>query len=359
MTPDVLLVCGVGGVGKTTIASALALGHASAGRRVVLVTIDPARRLASALGVAVGGAPTPVPTGGPGSLDAQMVDQQRALDDVVRRLHPDPERAERLLAHRYYRAISERLAGAPEYLALETLWQLCADGRWDLVVVDTPPASDALDVLRAPRRLARVFGPPVLRVLLRPSSRLARVLSRSGLSTLERLVGGTVLRDIGGFFELVQGLSGALADHARDVARILGSDAASSLLVVDADDPDRADTSGFADALVREGPAFGGIVVNRVAVDPGQAPEGLDPPAPADLDPAAWRAALGSVLDHAAREGRRAARHRTAVARLAKRGARVWWVPDVAQPPTSLERLAALAADLPPQAPPEVLAPEG
>ncbi len=352
MTPDVVLVCGVGGVGKTTLAAALGVAHARAGRRVVVLTVDPARRLADALGVALGPTPTPVPLDAPGTLHALMLDQKHAFDDALERLHPDAGLVERLRENRYYRAVSERLAGAPEYMALEALHGLVSAGRWDVVVVDTPPASDALDVFRAPDRIAGIFGRSVLWVLLRPRARLIRALSRGGAATLRSLVGATVIDDIADFFRLFAGLVPAFTAHAAQVGALLASSRAQTLLVIDASAPDRADAVAFHDALREIGPRFGGFVVNRVVVDPGVADGPREVPAPPGVDVAAWQRVVDAVVAAAAGERREAAAHQALMARLAADGSAVWAVPRLGDAPGTLDGLVALGAGLV-EAPPD------
>ncbi|MBT3219876.1 MAG: ArsA family ATPase, partial [Proteobacteria bacterium] len=135
----VLVCCGVGGVGKTTIAAALGVGLARAGEKVVVLTIDPAQRLADALGLErLGNSPTKVSIKG-GELDAMMLDRKATWDEVIRRFSSDEQKAERLLTNRYYKAVSERLTGSHEYMAIEKLYELVETDRWDVVVVDTPP----------------------------------------------------------------------------------------------------------------------------------------------------------------------------------------------------------------------------
>ena len=144
---ELIICCGVGGVGKTTTSAALSLSLAMSGKRVVVLTIDPARRLADALGIAaLGNQPRAIDLGGQatGSLDALMLDQKQTWDEVIRRFASSDALAERLLANRYYKAVSERLV-ANEYMAVEKLYDLVNSGRWDIVVADTPPAQHTLD----------------------------------------------------------------------------------------------------------------------------------------------------------------------------------------------------------------------
>ena len=142
----VVVCCGVGGVGKTTTSAALGLRLATRGARVCVLTIDPARRLADALGVQLGHEPSPVSLEAEGTLHALMLDRKATWDGMIRRFAPDKDTAESLLANRYYRAVSTRLGGSQEYMAMEKLYELVESGTWDVVVVDTPPTQHALDL---------------------------------------------------------------------------------------------------------------------------------------------------------------------------------------------------------------------
>src|SRR5215217_1689420 len=180
----IMICCGAGGVGKTTTSAALALRAAEAGRKVVVLTIDPARRLAQSLGVGeLGNTPRPVaglePTNG-GSLDAMMLDMKRTFDDVVI-AHAPPDKAAAVLQNPFYEALSTSFSGTQEYMAMEKLGQLHhraeADGNWDLIIVDTPPARSALDFLDAPEHLSDLLDGPFLRMLLAPTGGPLRLMS--------------------------------------------------------------------------------------------------------------------------------------------------------------------------------------
>ncbi|HET6908275.1 MAG TPA: ArsA-related P-loop ATPase, partial [Mycobacteriales bacterium] len=171
-TAQIIVCCGAGGVGKTTTAAALGLRAAERGRRVCVLTIDPARRLAQSMGLteldntprSVSG----VDTAGGGSLDAMMLDMKRTFDDIVL-AHADGQRAQQILANPFYVSLSSSFAGTQEYMAMEKLGQLKAEARWDLIVVDTPPSRSALDFLDAPQRLGRFLDGRMIRLLLAPA----------------------------------------------------------------------------------------------------------------------------------------------------------------------------------------------
>ncbi|MBW2256182.1 MAG: ArsA family ATPase, partial [Deltaproteobacteria bacterium] len=222
MSTEVLVCCGVGGVGKTTAAAALAIGHALSGRSVVVLTIDPARRLADALSVELGNDPRPVSLSelghqGPGTLDGLMLDRKATFDSVVTRFSPSEESTERLLANRYYRAVSERLGGSHEYMAMEKLYDLVTDGRWDLVVVDTPPTQHALDFFRAPERVHRVFDRSVLPALIQPGKGLIAATTRRVGRVVRHLAGDRVLEDIAEFFNLFSDYAAGFRSRSKAV----------------------------------------------------------------------------------------------------------------------------------------------
>ena len=170
-TAEVLVCCGSGGVGKTTMAAVLGLEAARRGRRAVVITIDPAKRLADALGVpgGLGNEPVRLPVQGPGELWALMLDPAATFDGLVAANAATPEQADRILANGFYRNVAERFSGTQEYMAAEKLHQLHNDPRFDLVVVDTPPTRNALDFLDAPERLVRFLDHRLYRVLVAPT----------------------------------------------------------------------------------------------------------------------------------------------------------------------------------------------
>src|SRR4051794_3889527 len=175
----VVVTCGSGGVGKTTTAAAMALLGAEAGRRTVVLTIDPARRLAQSMGLTeLDNTPRAV-SGAKGDLHAMMLDMKRTFDDVVLE-HSTPERAEQIFANPFYQSLSSSFAGTQEYMAMEKLGQLVSADEWDLIVVDTPPSRSALDFLDAPNRLGRFLDGRMIRVLTAP----ARAGGRTGLRVM-------------------------------------------------------------------------------------------------------------------------------------------------------------------------------
>jgi anion-transporting ArsA/GET3 family ATPase len=274
---EVLVCCGSGGVGKTTTAAALGLQAALLGRRAVVVTIDPARRLADALGVpgGLGNDPTRLKVAGKGELWALMLDTATTFDGLVRANAFDAAQAERILANRFYRNVAGSLSGTQEYMAAERLHALHADPRFDLVIVDTPPTRNALDFLDAPSTLARFIDHPLFKMLMLPTRRGLKVFNVAAqpiLKTIGRVVGGDVLADAVAFFQAFSGMETGFRDRADDVIRLLGSDVTRFVLVASP----RADTIEearfFADRLRRGHLAVGAVVVNRCTPTFGEPP---------------------------------------------------------------------------------------
>lgn len=285
-TVGLLVTCGPGGVGKTTSAAALALAAARDGRRVVVVTVDPARRLADALGIDSGskdpvevvGATTDAPTPG-GSLWALMLDAESTFDELVRREAGDPARADAVLNNPVYRTITGALAGAQEYMAVERLHQLAATGEWDLVVVDTPPSRHALDLLEAPDRLANFLGHPIYRTLTAPSRTFARVANAASsafLWTVRRLAGPRIVEDTLAFFRAISGMEAGLRRRSAEVSELLRAEG-TAFVVVSSPRSEAIDESTFLlEGLRAGGFPIGGLVVNLVHPLPpeiGEIPE--------------------------------------------------------------------------------------
>ena len=274
----IIVCCGAGGVGKTTTAAALGLRAAERGRKVVVLTIDPARRLAQAMGIeALDNVPRPVPgvtaTNG-GSLDAMMLDMKRTFDEVVES-QASPEKAAQILANPFYVAVSSSFAGTQEYMAMEKLGQLDQDarrtGRWDLIVVDTPPSRSALDFLDAPERLAGFLDGRFMRLLLAPAKGPARLMTAGfGLVTnaLTRIIGAQVLRDMQTFVTAFDTLFGGFRQRAQRTFELLQADG-TAFLVVAAPEPDALrEAAYFVERLKEERMPLAGLVVNRASRPP-------------------------------------------------------------------------------------------
>lgn len=266
---SVVVCCGSGGVGKTTTAAVIALEAARRGRRAVVVTIDPARRLADALGLADGLAAEPqrIELDAAGELWAMMLDTATAFDGIVRRNAPDDEQAERILANRFYRNISGALSGTQEYMAAETLHQLHGDDRFDLVVVDTPPSRNALDFLEAPGVLARFLDHRLFRLLMLPTRRGLKVVNAATqplLRAIGRVVGSDVLADAVAFFQSFAGMEGGFRQRAEDVIELLQSDDTRFVIVASPHRDTVAEAVWFAGKIGEHGITRVAGVANRV-----------------------------------------------------------------------------------------------
>ena len=278
----IVVCCGSGGVGKTTTAAALALRAADSGRRVCVLTIDPARRLAQSLGlVELDNTPRPVAgldESAGGHLDAMMLDMKRTFDEVVL-AHASPDHAAQILANPFYQAVSSSFAGTQEYMAMEKLGQLRAqadrDGRWDLVVVDTPPSRSALDFLDAPKRLGSFLDGRFIRLISAPAKvggrgalRLVNVGIGLVSKTLTTVLGGEMLRDVKTFVNALDTMFGGFRDRADQTYALL-KDGGTAFVVVAAPERDALrEASYFVARLDSDGMPLAGVVVNRLAPEP-------------------------------------------------------------------------------------------
>ncbi|WP_182910376.1 ArsA family ATPase [Micromonospora endophytica] len=276
--PDVRIVvcCGAGGVGKTTTAAALALRAAEQhGRRTVVLTIDPARRLAQSLGLTeLDNTPRQVKgidvESSGGELHAMMLDMKRTFDDVVL-AHTDPAKAAEIFANPFYQAMSSTFSGTQEYMAMEKLGQLHARGEWDLIVVDTPPSRSALDFLDAPARLSRFLDGRMLRLLLAPArtggrSMFSLVTASFGMFSrvVQKVLGTQLLADLSGFVAALDSMFGGFRQRAEQTYRILQAGETAFLLVA-APEPDAVrEAAYFAGRLREEQMPLAGLVLNRV-----------------------------------------------------------------------------------------------
>jgi anion-transporting ArsA/GET3 family ATPase len=277
---EVLVTCGPGGVGKTTTAAALGLAAAQAGRRVVVVTIDPARRLADALGVAAAATNEPHlvtdAVDGPGSFSALMLDAERTFDDLIRQRAGSG--AEALLNNRVYRGIAGSMAGAQEYMAIERVHQLHASGDYDLIVIDTPPSRHAIDVLTAPDRLVLFLGHPIYRALAIPTRSFVRITNAAStafLWTVKRLAGPKIVEEIIEFFRSLSGMEAGLRARAGEMSALLRSPS-TAFVLVSSPRAEAIDEAAFlADALATGGFQLGGVVANMVHPTPAALSAGL------------------------------------------------------------------------------------
>src|SRR3954447_4295484 len=272
-----MVICaGSGGVGKTTTAAAVALGLAERGLKVAVVTIDPARRLANALGLSeLSNEPTRVDCAVDGELWAMMLDAKRTFDQLIEHLAPDEQTRDEVLGNRIYQQLSTAVAGSQEFTAIAKLYELDEEGAWDVLVLDTPPARNALDFLDAPGRLSRFFQGRAIRMFLKPAGLLGR---GTGLvfGVLRRITGVDLLRDLSAFFHALSGMIDGFTERAKRVGELL-EDPATTFLIVAAPRHDPVEEAIFFHRKLREaGMPFGGLVINRVHGQPASdLPDGL------------------------------------------------------------------------------------
>jgi anion-transporting ArsA/GET3 family ATPase len=272
-----VVCCGAGGVGKTTVSAGLALRLARTGARTVVVTIDPAKRLATALGMA-GLADEPqrvhtesLPDPCPGELWALQLDAKATFDRLVSREAKDAQARDRILENRIYRHLSGAVAGAQEYMAVERLHELVDEGRFERIVLDTPPARNALDFLDAPQRITRFIEGRALRLLLRPAAsgggigwRMLHAGSSTVLSLLERLTGAQLLRDVSDFLAGFDGMYQGFADRAQQVRSLLLSPDSGFVVITAPQAEPLRQAIALSRRLGEEGFPMAGIVLNQV-----------------------------------------------------------------------------------------------
>src|ERR1700722_2933665 len=276
--PRIIVCCGSGGVGKTTTAAAVGVRAAERGRHVVVLTVDPARRLAQSMGLtSLDNTPRLVQGvgdgNGQGSLHAMMLDMKRTFDEIVE-AHADPDRAAQILANPFYQSLSSSFAGTQEYMAMEKLGQLRHADEWDLIVVDTPPSRSALDFLDAPQRLGRFLDGRLIRVLAGP----AKVgMSFMGVlnagfsmmtSALTKILGAQVLKDAQTFVTALDTMFGGFRERAESTYRLLQAPG-TSFVVIATPEPDALrEASYFVERLDAERMPLAGLILNRVHTSP-------------------------------------------------------------------------------------------
>ena len=287
----IIVCCGSGGVGKTTVAAAVGLRAAERGRHVVVLTVDPARRLAQSMGlssldntprlvsgVTAGGRPHETDgsgqNGGGGSLHAMMLDMKRTFDEIVE-AHADPDRAAQILANPFYQSLSSGFSGTQEYMAMEKLGQLRRADEWDLIVVDTPPSRSALDFLDAPQRLGRFLDGRLLRLLTAPAKvggrAYLRVLSAGfGVVTgvLTKILGAQVLRDAQTFVTALDTMFGGFRERAEYTYQLLRAPGTSFLVIAAPESDALREASYFVERLAVEDMPLAGLIINRAHRSP-------------------------------------------------------------------------------------------
>ncbi|MEA2144545.1 MAG: hypothetical protein QOG59_132 [Solirubrobacteraceae bacterium] len=270
----ILVCCGSGGVGKTTTAAALALRAAERGRRTVVLTIDPARRLAQSMGLSeldnIPRRVTGVDESAGGSLDAMMLDMKRTFDEIVL-THAEPSKAEAILANPFYQALSSSFAGTQEYMAMEKLGQLKASGDYDLVVVDTPPTRSALDFLDAPQRLTTFLDGRMIKILMAPAKAGGKAYLKvvsAGFNVftgvIAKIIGASVLQDVSQFVAALETMFGGFRERAQATYDLLKAPGTSFVVVAAPERDALREAAYFVERLAEEHMPLAGLVVNRV-----------------------------------------------------------------------------------------------
>ncbi len=273
----VVVCCGTGGVGKTTTAATLAIEGARRGRDAVVVTIDPAKRLANTLGLEhLSNTPNEIPrhlwrragdVAVHGRLHALMLDTKSTFDQLVEQYAENEEQTQRILSNSFYRNVAGALSGTQEYMAMEKLYELHASGAYELIVVDTPPTRHALDFLDAPRRLTRLLDNRIFRLITaptRPALRITSAAAQAFLRTVARVVGREVIDDVIAFFRAFEGMEAGFRDRASQVMALLGSPETAFVLVTTPRRDAVEEGEYFADRLTEHDMRVEALVVNRV-----------------------------------------------------------------------------------------------
>jgi anion-transporting ArsA/GET3 family ATPase len=273
----VCICAGSGGVGKTTTSAAIAAGMAARGHKVAVLTIDPAKRLADSLGLPeLGNTERQVDPAlfseagvetNRGELWAMTLDAKATFDEVVRKHAPDAETRERILQNRIYQQLSNALAGSQEYMAMEKLFEIHAEDRYDLLVLDTPPSRNALDFLDAPRRLTQFIEGRALQVFIKPTGLGMKVFGRGAgmaFGVLKRLTGVDLLQDLAEFFQAMSGMVGGFQERAKRVTELLAADESTFLVVCGPRGEPIDEAVYFHRKLVEAKLPFGGVIVNKV-----------------------------------------------------------------------------------------------
>ena len=264
----ICICAGSGGVGKTTTSAAIAMGMAAEGMKVAVVTIDPARRLAQSLGLPeLGNEERRVDLDVSGELWAMMLDAKRTFDELIEHHAPDERTRDAVLSNRIYQELSNAVAGSQEYMAMEKLYELHEERRYDLLVLDTPPTRNALDFLDAPKHLSRFIDSRSLQFFMAPGRRGLKIFGRgTGLmfSVLKRATGIDLLQDLSEFFQAFGDMAGGFRERAEGVNKLL-SDRGTTFLLVTSPARDSIDEAIFFNRRLRESRLpFGGVVVNRM-----------------------------------------------------------------------------------------------
>ncbi|MBW2294986.1 MAG: ArsA family ATPase [Deltaproteobacteria bacterium] len=369
-----IIVCvGTGGVGKTTVAAALALDAARRGRRTLVLTIDPARRLADALGIReLGNDPHRIATpNGESDLElyAMMLDPKLTFDGLIARFAPNEVVRQQILDNPIYEHVSGALAGSGEYAAMEKVLEMSESGRFDLVVVDTPPAQHVLEFLEAPRRLIEFLDSRLVKLLVHPAMAAGRFGVRlfqrpiqAVLQLLERVTGVGFLEDLSDFLMAIDDLSDGFKQRADRIQQTLLGDKTAFVLVAGPGRESSQNALLFLEHLDEIRASLQGVIINRMHLWPGATtpnPHLADGTVPqADLerlatalgDGAAARAAVATAGDYAREVQRDFENTRSLYNHAQQKGAFFRSVPELSQDVHDLESLSGIAAALVPDA---------
>ncbi|MFI6601767.1 ArsA family ATPase [Nonomuraea sp. NPDC050536] len=272
----IVVCCGAGGVGKTTTAAALGLRAAERGRCAVVLTVDPARRLAQSMGLTeLDNTPRlVVESENGGQLFAMMLDMKRTFDEIIE-AHADPERAKQILSNPFYQSLSSSFAGTQEYMAMEKLGQLRRSDEWDLIIVDTPPSRSALDFLDAPERLGRFLDGRFIRLLTAPAKaggRSAFKLLNVGFGlvagAMTKLLGAQVIKDLQTFVSALDAVFGGFRQRAEMTYKLLQAPGTAFVVIAAPERDAMREASYFVERLAEERMPLAGLVVNRVHLSP-------------------------------------------------------------------------------------------
>ncbi len=316
---QIIVCCGAGGVGKTTTAAALALRAAEAGRKVAVLTIDPARRLAQSMGLTeLDNSPRAVPgidATKSGRLDAMMLDMKRTFDEVVR-AHSSPDKAEQILDNPFYQALSSSFAGTQEYMAMEKLGQLYlerdqgGERSWDLIIVDTPPSRSALDFLDAPKRLGSFLDGRFIRLLLAPAKAGGRAYLKvisTGVSlasaAMSKILGSQMLTDVQNLVAALDTMFGGFRERADQTYALLRQRGTAFVVVASPERDALREAGYFIDRLAADGMPLAGLIVNRMLSSQAPALQPDSALSAAEALAAARSATAGSAAEGLAVEG--------------------------------------------------------
>ncbi|MEX0767498.1 MAG: ArsA-related P-loop ATPase, partial [Microthrixaceae bacterium] len=276
----VIVCCGSGGVGKTTTAAVIAMHAALQGRKAVVVTIDPARRLADALGLdgltnepaQISGLPE-----GSGQMWAMMLDTKATFDGLVRKYAATTDQADRILDNSFYQNISSSLSGTQEYMASEKLYELAIESEFDLVVVDTPPTRNALEFLEAPKRLSKFLDHRLYRVLMLPTRGIVKAVNLAAqtlLRSISKVVGAEVIADAIAFFGAFEGMEQGFKDRAAAVDLLLSQPSTAFILIASPHGDTMAEAQFFASRLKQLKITVRALIINRMQPEFGTATQG-------------------------------------------------------------------------------------